>query len=94
MKRAGTYYILVIIDKSTDEVLATGTNMAEYKIIRDAGVIGHIEDIAVSKKAQGQKLGYHIVTALTELGETVGFYKSILDCDEKNRGTSLPDLPD
>lgn len=60
--------------------------MAEYKFLRDAGVVGHIEDITVSKKKQGQKLGYYIVTALTELGESVGFYKSILDCDEKNRG--------
>lgn len=60
--------------------------MAEYKFIRNNGIIGHIEDIAVSNKKQGQKLGYYIVTALTELGEKVGFYKSILDCDEKNRG--------
>lgn len=86
MKSAGTYYILVVIDKETDQVVATGTNMAEYKFIRNAGVIGHIEDIAVSSKKQGQRLGYYIVTALTELGEKVGFYKSILDCDEKNRG--------
>lgn len=86
MKSSGTYYILVIVDKETDEIVATGTNMAEYKFIRNAGVIGHIEDITVSSKKQGQKLGYYLVTALTELGEKVGFYKSILDCEEKNRG--------
>jgi glucosamine-phosphate N-acetyltransferase len=88
LKSSGTYYILVIIDKTTDQVVATGTNMAEYKLIRNAGTIGHIEDIAVSKTKQGQRLGWFIVTALTELGESVGFYKSILDCDEKNRGMS------
>ena len=86
MKSSGTYYILVIIDKETDQVVATGTNMAEYKFIRNAGLTGHIEYIAVSKTNQGQKLGYYIVTALTELGEKVGFYKSILDCEEKNKG--------
>lgn len=86
MKRAGTYYVLVIVDKATDEIVATGTNMAEYKFIRDGGICGHIEDITVSSKKQGQRLGWYIVTALTELGEKVGFYKSILDCDEKNRG--------
>lgn len=86
MKSAGIYYILVVVDMHTDKIVATGSNIAELKFIRNGGMVGHIEDIAVSKSKQGQKLGYYIVTALTELGEKVGFYKSILDCSEENRG--------
>jgi glucosamine-phosphate N-acetyltransferase len=80
------YYILVIIDKDTDKMVATGSLIIEYKFLRNAGNVGHIEDIAVSKKAQGKRLGYHMVTALTELSASVGCYKCILDCSEENRG--------
>jgi glucosamine-phosphate N-acetyltransferase len=81
-----TYYILVVVDKESDELVATGSLILEHKFLRSAGTCGHIEDIAVSKKAQGKRLGYHIVTALTDLGEEVGCYKVILDCSEDNRG--------
>ena len=80
------YYILVIVDGDTDKILATGTLVLEYKFIRGAGSVGHIEDIAVSKSAQGKKLGLHLVKALTQLSEKVGCYKSILDCGEDNKG--------
>ena len=81
-----TYYILVIVDKQLDEIVATGSLILERKFLRSAGTCGHIEDIAVSKKVQGKRLGYYIVTALTDLGEKVGCYKVILDCSEENRG--------
>lgn len=88
-KSNGTYYILVAVDKETDQLVATGSLLLEHKFLRGAGKCGHIEDIAVSKQAQGKKVGYFIVTALTELAERVGCYKSILDCSEENRGQRL-----
>ena len=83
---SNTYYILVILDTITDKILATGSLILEHKFIRGAATIGHIEDIAVSKSAQGKRLGLHLVNALTELSEILGCYKCILDCSEDNKG--------
>lgn len=46
--------------------------------------MGHIEDIAVDKAVQGKRLGFRVVTALTEISESLGAYKTILDCSEDN----------
>lgn len=58
------------------------------------GLVGHIEDIAVSSSAQGRKFGLRIIQALVGISETVGAYKTILDCNADNigqlhRGSSL-----
>ena len=47
-------------------------------------MVGHIEDIAVSKAAQGRKLGLRIIQALVGISEKVGCYKTILDCSQDN----------
>lgn len=56
----------------------------------DAGLVGHIEDIAVSPSVQGRKLGLRIITALVGIGEQLGCYKTILDCNQDNVRESLP----
>lgn len=84
----GTYYITVVVDKQSDKILATGSLVLELKFLRGAGTIGHIEDIAVRKDAQGKKLGLHIIKSLAHISEKVGCYKSILDCSEDNKGES------
>ncbi len=85
-----TYYMVVVVDRNSDTILATGTLLLEYKFIRGAAKVGHIEDIAVRKVAQGKKLGLHVVKALTELSETLGCYKCTLDCGEVNKGQFVP----
>lgn len=52
--------------------------------MRSLGLVGHIEDIAVSEKVQGRKLGLRIIEALTGISESVGCYKTILNCSDKN----------
>lgn len=54
--------------------------------IHHLGLVGHIEDIAVTKDQQGKKLGLRIIQALDYLAEQVGCYKTILDCSEANEG--------
>jgi glucosamine-phosphate N-acetyltransferase len=54
--------------------------------LRNLGIVGHIEDIAVSKDQQGKKLGLKIIHALDHIAGKVGCYKAILDCSEKNQG--------
>jgi len=79
-----TYYTLVIVDKSTDRIVAVGSVFVERKFLRGLGSVGHIEDIAVDKKQQGKKLGLRIINALTHISETNGNYKTILNCSESN----------
>ncbi|WVR09169.1 hypothetical protein IAU60_006231 [Kwoniella sp. DSM 27419] len=81
---ANTYFVIVILDKASDRIVGSGSIIVERKFLRSAGLVGHIEDIAVSKSAQGRKLGLRIINALEEIGRARGCYKIILDCSEKN----------
>ncbi|EJD45556.1 acyl-CoA N-acyltransferase [Auricularia subglabra TFB-10046 SS5] len=81
---ADTYYTLVIVDRASDAVVATGTLFLERKFTRGLGLVGHIEDIAVDKSQQGKKLGLRVIQALTALSEARGAYKTILNCSKDN----------
>lgn len=56
--------------------------------VSGGGLVGHIEDIAVSSSAQGRKLGLRIIQALVGISEGLGCYKTILDCNRDNIGGS------
>jgi len=43
--------------------------------IHNLGLVGHIEDIAVTKNQQGKKLGLRIIEALDYVAKKVGCYK-------------------
>lgn len=60
--------------------------LTELLSIRNLGLAGHIEDIAVTRDQQGKKLGLRIIHALDYIAENVGCYKTILDCTEANEG--------
>ncbi|KAG9029081.1 hypothetical protein FS837_003641 [Tulasnella sp. UAMH 9824] len=79
-----TYLTLVILTKAEDRVVATGSVIMERKFIRGLNLVGHIEDIAVDKAVQGKRLGFRVVTTLTQISEDLGAYKTILDCHEDN----------
>ncbi|KAL8281357.1 hypothetical protein RQP46_006391 [Phenoliferia psychrophenolica] len=81
-----TYYPIVLVDDTSDQILALGTVFLERKFLRELASAGHIEDIAVSEKAQGKGLGKVVIQVLTALSESLGAYKTILDCDPKNEG--------
>jgi len=79
-----TYYTLVIVNKSSDRIVGVGCVFMERKFLRNLGIVGHIEDIAVDKSAQGAKLGLRIIQALTGISEALGAYKTILNCSTEN----------
>jgi len=81
---AQAYYVISIVEKATDQVVATGTVFIEKKFLRGLGSVGHIEDIAVSKEMQGKKLGLRVINTLTSISENVGCYKTILNCSDDN----------
>ncbi|CAG7848922.1 SubName: Full=Related to glucosamine 6-phosphate n-acetyltransferase {ECO:0000313/EMBL:CCA68354.1} [Serendipita indica DSM 11827] len=79
-----TYYVISIVSKQTDKVVATGSVFIERKFLRGLGSVGHIEDIAVSKDMQGKKLGLRVIQTLVALSEKAGCYKTILNCSDEN----------
>jgi len=81
---SNTYYTLVIISRETDTIVGVGSVFLEQKFIHSLGRVGHIEDIAVDKSMQGHKLGLRIIQALTGISESLGCYKTILDCSDDN----------
>ena len=81
---ASTYYTLVIVNKANDQIVAVGCVFIERKFLRNLGKVGHIEDIAVSKAMQGKKLGLRVIQALTGISESLGCYKTILNCSDDN----------
>lgn len=78
-----TYYIVVIIDPQTDQMVAHGTLVNERKFIHGGSVVGHIEDIVVSPDVRGRGLGLKLVSGLRDLATSLGCYKVILDCKEE-----------
>jgi glucosamine-phosphate N-acetyltransferase len=69
-----------------DRVVATGSLLVEQKFIHGGGRVAHIEDVAVHREYQGQKLGRAIIEFLVKRAGQVGCYKVILNCDEAHIG--------
>jgi GNAT superfamily N-acetyltransferase len=84
LARPETYYILVFEHVPSKRIIATATLLVERKFLRNAGLVGHIEDVAVDPEQRGKNLGKRVIVALTEIAEKVGCYKTILDCNEGN----------
>lgn len=69
---------------TVSQLVAVGTVFVERKFTRGLGIVGHIEDIAVSKTMQGRRLGLYLIKTLEEIARTQGCYKVILDCSTAN----------
>ena len=59
-----TYYIIVIEDTSTKQIVANGTIVLERKFTHETGIVGHLEDIVVDANYRGQQLGKMYVASL------------------------------
>lgn len=88
LSRPDTYYVVVFAHKETGKIVASATLFVEYKFLRNAGIVGHVEDVVVDPSSKGQSLGKIMIQGLSELGMSRGCYKIILDCDAKNAGES------
>lgn len=63
-------------------IVGSTTLLIEQKFIHQGGLVGHIEDVVVDKKFQGQKIGEKIMRYLLEIAKNQGCYKTILDCTD------------
>ncbi len=71
---------IIIVALIGEKVVGTATLLVELKFIHNGGKVGHIEDVAVDKNYQGQRIGEKIIKNLLDLAKTKGCYKTILDC--------------
>jgi len=73
---------IIVVAELNGTVVGATTLLIEQKFIHDGGIVGHIEDVAVDKKFQGQKIGEKIIKYLLKYAKNRGCYKTILDCTD------------
>jgi glucosamine-phosphate N-acetyltransferase len=66
-----------------------GTLLLERKLIRGAGVAGHIEDVVVDASARGRGLGKLLLDALVARARQAGCYKARQACARRAATQSL-----
>lgn len=83
---SGKYFTIVIEELSTSRIVASGTVLVEIKFIRGCGKVGHVEDIVVHESQRGKSFGKKLINQLTHISNSMGCYKVILCCSDKNVG--------
>lgn len=73
---------IIAVAEIDGKIVGSTTLLIEQKFIHDGGLVGHIEDVVVDKKFQGQKIGEKIMKFLLEKSQNRGCYKTILDCTD------------
>jgi len=73
---------IVVVAELDGKIVGSITLLIEPKFIHKGGVVGHIEDVVIDKKFQGQKIGEKIMKYLLEFAKNRGCYKTILDCTD------------
>lgn len=74
----------VFVIEDNNQIIATASIFIEHKFIHHCASVGHIEDVVVSDKHRGLKLGQIIVEHLIDFAKSNDCYKVILNCEEKN----------
>jgi len=77
------YFVTVIEDLTSNQIIGTATLAIEKKFIHSAGLRGRLEDVVISNEYRGKQLGKLIVIAIRLLAEHIGCYKISLDCKDK-----------
>ena len=73
---------IIAVAEQDGKVVGAATLLIESKFIHNGGMVGHIEDVAVDKNFQGQKIGEKIIRYLLECAKNRSCYKTILDCSD------------
>ena len=71
---------MVVAEDNEGVIVGTCTLHLQKKFIRDGGIAGLIEDVAVRESLRGQNVGSLIVQKAIELAKTKNCYKVILSC--------------
>uniref|UniRef100_A0A8R1HY13 glucosamine-phosphate N-acetyltransferase n=1 Tax=Caenorhabditis japonica TaxID=281687 RepID=A0A8R1HY13_CAEJA len=80
MKKANSYYVVVLEHIQTAKIVGAATLVIEFKFIHGAGSRGRVEDVVVDESMRGQKLGVLLNRVLVDMAKTIGVYKLSLEC--------------
>lgn len=75
---------VVFVMEDNNTIIATASIFIERKYIHQCASVGHIEDVVVSNKYRGLKLGQIMIDHLVTYARKQGCYKVILNCEDKN----------
>ena len=70
----------MVVAELDGEIVGTATLHIQKKMIRNGGVAGLIEDVAVREKYRGKKIGEQLTQHLIAKAKQLGCYKVILSC--------------
>lgn len=79
-----TYYVTVIEDTTSNQVIGSATLVKEQKFIHQCTARARVEDVVVSDKYRGKQLGKVLVDVVVALGRELGCYKVSLECKDHN----------
>ncbi len=73
---------LIFVAIFDSKVVGSTTLIIEPKFIHKGGLVGHIEDVVVTKEKQGLGIGEKLIEFSLEYAKKAGCYKTILDCTD------------
>ena len=74
---------IIVVAEINGKIVGSTTLLIEIKFIHQGGIVGHIEDVVVSKEFQGLEIGKKIIKYVLKLAKNLGCYKTILDCSDE-----------
>ncbi|ELP90532.1 hypothetical protein EIN_019010 [Entamoeba invadens IP1] len=86
MRVINRHLVVVAEDPKTTKIVACATLLVERKFIHCGGLVGHIEDVAVSINYRGRGIGKSLITCLEDLARATKCYKIVLDCSNTVKG--------
>lgn len=81
-RKEGTYYVTVLEDVQTSQVVGAATLVVEQKFIHGCSQVGRVEDVVVSDKYRGKQLGKLLVSLGIVLARKLDCYKVTLNCTD------------
>ena len=72
--------IMVVAENEIGEIVGTCTLHLQKKFIRNGGIAGLIEDVAVRENLRGQNVGSLLVQKAIDIAKNKNCYKVILSC--------------
>ena len=73
---------IIVVAEINGKIVGSTTLLIEPKLIHQGGIVGHVEDVVVSKEFQSKKIGKKIIKYVLELAKNHGCYKTILNCSD------------
>lgn len=82
-RKSGTYFVMVVEDSLTWQVVGAATLVVEQKFIHGCSQVGRVEDVVVSDQYRGRQLGKFLVASAVLLAHKLLCYKVTLNCTDK-----------